>query len=70
MHIKRNNLEFYFFFLKKTLKMLIPSKVPIVSARKSYQSPVRMGTRYSCMISVIPPYMMLMMAANTKVLIR
>ena len=48
-------MEFYFFFLKKTLKMLIPSRVPMMSARKSYQSPVRKGTRYSCMSSVIPP---------------
>ena len=48
-------MEFYFFFLKKRPKMLIPSRVPMVSARKSYQSPVREGTRYSCMSSVMPP---------------
>ena len=53
--MKRNKMEFYFFFLKIRLKMLIPSRVPMVSASKSYLSPVRMGTMYSCMSSVMPP---------------
>ena len=63
-------MEFYFFFLKKTRKRLIPTRVPMMSAMKSYKSPVRNGTQCSWMISVIPPKMTLMTVAKTRALIR
>ena len=67
--MKRNKMEFYFFFLKKIRKRLIPTRVPMMSAMKSYTSPVRKGTQCSWMISVIPPKIMLMAVANTRALI-